>query len=101
MSPGGELEVERDQLKQAGGGFKDGGQALRAVGTKLDGILSGEGKCWGADETGKAFEQDYLKNAEDVLKMIEQVAENIVQMKQGIDEMAGTVGDAEDATGGA
>jgi hypothetical protein len=98
--PGGELEVERDQLKQAGGGFQDGARSLRSAGSKLDGALSAEGKCWGSDETGQAFEKDYLKNAQDVLKMIEQVAKNIEEIKTGIDEMAGTVGDAEDNTGG-
>ncbi|MFI0350667.1 hypothetical protein [Actinomadura sp. 9N407] len=95
-----ELKVERDALKRAGGGFKDGAQSLTQAGASLDGKLSAEGKCWGADETGQAFEKDYLKNATDVIKMIESVAKNVAQMKEGIDRMAGTLGDAEDASGG-
>ncbi|MEW2358915.1 hypothetical protein [Spirillospora sp. NPDC029432] len=95
-----ELRVERDALKRAGDGFKAGADSLAAAGSSLEGKLSAEGKCWGADETGQAFEKDYAKNAQDVLKMITSIVENLGQMKEGIDRMAGTLGDAEDASGG-
>jgi uncharacterized protein YukE len=96
-----EMRVERDALKTSGGAFKDGAQAVRQLASKLDGALSAAGKCWGADETGQSFEKDYLPNATDVQEMFESVAKNIEEMKAGIDRMAGTLGDAEDATGGA
>lgn len=96
-----ELRVERDALKTSGTAFQDGAQAITQMAATLTAALSAEGKCWGADETGQAFEKDYLKNATDVQQLFESVAKNIEELKAGIDRMAGTLGDAEDATGGA
>ncbi|MFF5260117.1 hypothetical protein ACFY4C_14300 [Actinomadura viridis] len=95
-----ELRVERDALKQAGGGFEDGARDLREAQSRLDAALQAEGKCWGADATGQAFEKDYLQNAQDVLKLLITVSDNVEKMKDGVARMAGTFGDAEDATGG-
>jgi hypothetical protein len=83
-----ELYADPEGIKRAGRGFHDGAGDLRRIHTRLDGALKAEGKCWGADETGKAFEQNYLEGCNNVLKAFGELAKGLEEVRKGVDQMA-------------
>ncbi|MFD9960262.1 WXG100 family type VII secretion target [Amycolatopsis sp. NPDC058986] len=46
------------------------------------------GNCWGADDTGKAFEKNYDKNSKDVLQAMREMGEVVRSMGDGVSTMA-------------
>ncbi|GAA2101583.1 WXG100 family type VII secretion target [Actinomadura alba] len=83
-----ELRVDPAGLRRSAEGFTEGSKQLGKIHDALDGKLSAEGKCWGADDTGKQFEGDYLKHAEKVLKQFGDLSKSLTEIKTGLDEMA-------------
>lgn len=96
-----ELWVDPEGLKRSAKGFTEGSRDLTQTHEQLDGKLAAEGKCWGADETGKQFEADYLKPSQDVLKTFGELAKGLSAIKAGLDEMAKNYETAEDGSTGA
>lgn len=95
---GDEMRVYPKALKRAGAGFEDGGTQLKSIFERLGSRLSAEGKCWGADSTGQAFEKDYLPAAQEMQKAGPQVAKAVGEIRKGIDKMAENYTSAEDAS---
>jgi hypothetical protein len=91
-----ELYADPEGIKRAGRGFHDGAVDLRKIHTKVDGVLKAEGKCWGADETGKSFEQNYLEGCNNVLKAFGELAKGLEEVRKGVDQMAAQYKAAED-----
>ncbi|MBW8485287.1 WXG100 family type VII secretion target [Actinomadura parmotrematis] len=88
-------EVDADRLKKAGTGFHDGAVHLKQIFDTLNSALQTEGKCWGADDTGKQFEEGYLKGAESTLKAFGELTKGLDAVKKGVDDMAKNYKDAE------
>lgn len=95
-----ELQVERDALKRNAKGFSDGAKALEAVFNLLTSALSAEGNCWGDDDTGKAFEQNYTKPKQDVTDSFTGLAKSLRAVDKGVQRMATNYDGAEHASGG-
>ena len=95
---GDEVRVYPAALKRAGGGFEDGSAQLKSIFETLSAALSGEGRCWGADETGQQIEQGYLQPAQDTLKAGPAIAKNLGEITKGIDQMAKNYMAAEDSS---
>jgi uncharacterized protein YukE len=95
---GDEVRVYPKALKRSKAGFEDGAATLKAIFERLEGRLSAEGKCWGADKTGQAFEKDYLPAAQQVQKAGPQAAKAVGDIAKGIDKMAQNYMKADDAS---
>ncbi|TDB84413.1 WXG100 family type VII secretion target [Actinomadura sp. 7K534] len=92
------LEVDTEELKRAGEGFKTGAGQLKAIYDRLSSALSAEGECWGADETGKTFAQGYKQPATSVQESFPKLKDGLEGIKKGVDQMAKTYKAAEDAS---
>jgi uncharacterized protein YukE len=95
-----ELWVDPEGLKRSAKGFTKGAQQLKKIHDQLDGKMSAEGKCWGADDTGKQFEADYLKPSQDVLKLFGELSKGLSDIKTGLDKMAKVYEKAEESATG-
>ncbi|HEX2314100.1 MAG TPA: hypothetical protein VHJ17_10215 [Thermomonospora sp.] len=93
---GKELNVFPRALTRSKTGFEDGATQLKSIFQRLEGRLSAEGKCWGADRTGQAFEKDYLPPAQEMQKAGPQAAKAVGQIAKGIEKMGKNYTTAED-----
>jgi uncharacterized protein YukE len=93
-----ELEVDTEALRRSGRGFTTGAGSLKKIHDRLSGVMSAEGKCWGADKTGQEFEKNYLKPAQDVLQLFQNLALGLQDVRKGVDQMAKEYDAAEDAS---
>lgn len=96
-----ELWVDPEGLRRSARGFTDGSRELGQTRERLDGRLSAEGNCWGADEAGKHFEADYLTPSRHVLQTFGELTKALAAIKANLDEMADNYETAEDASTGA
>lgn len=95
-----ELRVQRDALKRHAKGFDDGADKLKAILGRLEAALAAEGKCWGADETGKAFESKYAEAKKSAVESIKSMTKNLGKIEDGLRKTADNLGQAEEASGG-
>jgi len=95
-----ELWVDPAGLRRNATGFTQGARKLEQIHQKLDGKLAAEGKCWGADETGQQFEQDYFQPSQDVLKVFGELSKALSAIKDGLDKMAKNYEEAEGGSTG-
>jgi uncharacterized protein YukE len=95
---GEELRVEPAMLRRQAKGFSDGGKQLKRIFDQLDATLSAEGKCWGADETGKGFEEGYEKPRKGAYDAFEQLPGALKDITTGLEKMAANYEKAEDAS---
>jgi uncharacterized protein YukE len=93
-----ELRVDTEALRRSGRGFHTGAGSLKKIHDRLNGVISAEGKCWGADKTGQEFEKNYLKPAQDVLGLFQDLALGLEEVRKGVDQMAKEYDAAEDAS---
>lgn len=96
-----ELWVDPAGLRRAAEGFTRGSKKLEQIHQTLDGRLSAEGKCWGADETGQQFEKDYLQPSQEVSKAFGELSKALSAIKDGLDKMAKSYEEAEEKSKGA
>ncbi|WP_280442730.1 hypothetical protein [Nocardia brasiliensis] len=68
------LWIDPDGLRTNGAEFHNVGEQAQQTFEELRAALAREGRCWGDDEPGKAFEQNYLPDAERGLEALEQLA---------------------------
>jgi uncharacterized protein YukE len=95
-----ELRVERAALKRNAEGFGSGAKTLEQIFDRLNSALSAEGKCWGADDTGKAFESNYTKPEQSALKTFPSLVKSLGDIENGVKRMADNYNKAEEASGG-
>jgi uncharacterized protein YukE len=95
---GEELRVEPGTLRRHAKGFSTGGEELEQIFDRLDAVLSAEGKCWGADETGQQFEQGYEKPRQAAYDTFGELPGALKDIRTGLDKMAKNFQDAEDAS---
>jgi uncharacterized protein YukE len=95
---GNEVRVYPKALKRSKAGFEDGAATLKGIFQRLESRLSAEGKCWGADKTGQAFEKDYLPAAQQMQQAGPQAAKSVGEIAKGVDKMAQNYITAEDSS---
>ncbi|REE96573.1 hypothetical protein [Thermomonospora umbrina] len=98
MGNGKEMHVYPQALKRSKTGFEDGAATLKGIFERLGTRLSAEGKCWGPDKTGQAFEKDYLPAATEMQKAGPKASEAVGGVAKGIDKMAKNYTTAEDGS---
>lgn len=97
---GGELQVERAELRSKATGFGDGAQALGRALLTLSSALTAEGNCWGNDDTGKAFASKYTQPRDDALKAFSSLQKSLDGIEKNVRTMADNYDGAEKASGG-
>ncbi|MBA9001816.1 MULTISPECIES: WXG100 family type VII secretion target [Thermomonospora] len=98
MGNGNELRVYPKALKRSKAGFEDGAATLKKIFDRVESRLAAEGKCWGADKTGKAFEKEYLPASEKMMDAGPKVSKSLRDIAKGIDMMAKNYVSAEESS---
>ncbi|NIH77586.1 WXG100 family type VII secretion target [Amycolatopsis viridis] len=65
--------------------FDDPADRLEDVGKALEAALESAGECWGDDEAGKAFANDYLPCVPDTTKFFAELAKGIRSLKKSVE----------------
>lgn len=95
---GEELRVEPGTLRRHAKGFSEGGEELKQIFDRLAAVLSAEGRCWGADETGQQFEQGYKEPRQGAYDAFTGLPGALEDIRSGLDKMAKNYKAAEDSS---
>ncbi|MGW6442232.1 WXG100 family type VII secretion target [Lentzea sp. NPDC055074] len=96
----GAFRIEPDQVRAGAGGFGVAAEMLSEAGGTLSSALSAQGACWGGDESGRQFSQDYVPAAEGTVKAFGQLSEAIQAIKTALNETANTHQDIDETSSG-
>ncbi|GAA1593591.1 hypothetical protein GCM10009678_89760 [Actinomadura kijaniata] len=93
-----ELKVETEALRKAAKGFEDASGQVRRIFDRLRSRLDAEGACWGGDETGQQFSQNYIttNKANEFKDSGPDIADGLKKVKANIELMAKRYADAEE-----
>jgi uncharacterized protein YukE len=84
------MEVDPPALRAASPQFDAAADTLESAGTAIDGVVSSEGDCWGADESGQTFANDYLPAAQSAQDNISALVEALRGVRVQLDASADT-----------
>lgn len=90
------FNVQTDRLREGASGFGGSGDALSQAGTTLGSALDAQGECWGGDESGQTFAEDYVPNSQSVLDAFGSLAEALQAIKTALVESANSYENVED-----
>lgn len=82
------FQVDVQGLRQGGTQFTAAAEALDGVFKTLDSALSGEGTCWGGDESGQTFAKEYVPNAKATADAFKGLTTALGEIRKGIDQSA-------------
>lgn len=85
---GGGFQVDVQGMRQGGTQFSSAADALDGVFKALDSALSGEGTCWGGDESGQAFAKEYVPNAKATGDAFKNLTTALGDIRKGVDQSA-------------
>ncbi|MCP2332107.1 WXG100 family type VII secretion target [Actinoalloteichus caeruleus] len=86
----GGYEVRTAEIRTENTKFESTAAQLEDVLTTLRAAIDAEGDCWGADESGQAFAQEYAPTAPAVVEYFGTLVEGIREMRTQIDASADT-----------
>lgn len=92
------FEVQPDRLRAGATGFGGAGDAMSTAGTTLGSALDAQGECWGGDESGQTFAEDYVPNAQSVREAFGTLAEALQAIKTALDESANSYEGTDDTS---
>lgn len=84
------MDVDPEKLRGKSPQFDAAADAIRATFEKLNGVLQAEGDCWGSDEAGQTFAQDYLPASQDAEQGFTSMSETLGQVRSELDATAQT-----------
>ncbi|MFI7119457.1 WXG100 family type VII secretion target [Amycolatopsis sp. NPDC049868] len=84
----GPFGVDTERLGKTASDAESLAARLDRIYNTLHNATLSAGNCWGADETGKAFEKNYDKNSKDVLRAMREMGEVVRSMGDGVNTMA-------------
>lgn len=90
MSAAAGFQVDPVRLRSAAPQFDAVADQLEDAGTTLQAALDAEGPCWGGDEAGQTFAQNYLPGAEETTRALGTVVEALRAIRVSLDESANT-----------
>lgn len=89
---GERLGVNTERLAGSAPAFKTLASRVGTIHTTLESTLAGLGACWGDDETGKGFSDEYVPQAKDAQTAVKEFAEVLSSAGDGVSTLAkGTV----------
>lgn len=87
---GAGFDVDPTRLRSAAPQFDAVADQLANAATALNSALSAEGQCWGGDEAGRTFAQDYLPQAGATTAALGNVIEALRAIRTSLDASADT-----------
>ncbi|ASO18877.1 WXG100 family type VII secretion target [Actinoalloteichus hoggarensis] len=84
------MEVDPAALRARSPQFDAAADQLEGAGTAIDGVVGAEGACWGGDEAGTTFANDYLPAAQMAQENITALTEALRGIKIQLDAAADT-----------
>ncbi|CAL9674410.1 WXG100 family type VII secretion target [Saccharothrix sp. NPDC042600] len=84
----GGFQVDVAGMRRGAARFSAAGDSLTGVFEALNGALQAEGQCWGGDESGQAFAQQYVPNSTATLDAFKNLAKALQDIRTGVDESA-------------
>jgi uncharacterized protein YukE len=81
------LGVDTERLAATVPEFRQIANSLEQVRTTLEGQLGALDKCWGQDDTGKSFEDNYLEPAQNLRDGLKTLVEVLGSVADGINTM--------------
>lgn len=93
------MDMRPEEIRSGGKKIGDAGEDLDHVLTTLKSALDAEGECWGDDEAGKKFAQDYTKGRDSVLDGLRKLAKGLGDIDRNLKATADDTesGDAKSA----
>ncbi|AOS61918.1 WXG100 family type VII secretion target [Actinoalloteichus hymeniacidonis] len=82
------FESDPGALRTRSPKFVEAADRLTAAFETLQTVRDAEHGCWGADETGKNFEPDYITASEEADKGRDYLVEGLTATKDGLDKTA-------------
>ncbi|WP_336088187.1 WXG100 family type VII secretion target [Nocardia sp. SSK8] len=74
------IDVDPDALRNTKGSYESAATTLTSALQALTAALDAEGECWGADETGTAFAQNYTPGVDQGKKAVANLATTMTQL---------------------
>lgn len=84
------LDVHPERLRGASPKFDNASDGLQSALDKLNGVLQAEGDCWGGDESGQAFAENYVPASEQGTKALQDLTKALHQVRGELDATART-----------
>ena len=85
MPEGGSgFTAEPDAVLRASNGLVTAADGLDGALKALQGALSGQGECWGNDDSGKEFAKDYVPGAQGAVDGFTNLVEGLRGMQQNV-----------------
>ena len=94
----GEFWVDSEQLRACAPAFERLGERIDNIFGALRGKLQAEGHCWGGDEYGQSFEENYQPGRDNAVQFFPQMSAGLKDVTTGLLEGADTADRGEDAT---
>lgn len=82
--------IDPDEVRSSAPAFSQLGDRLGDIFAGLRGRLEAEGRCWGGDEYGKAFEKSYTEPKNNAYEFFPQLTKGLHDIGSGLIETADT-----------
>lgn len=82
------MHVDPEALRKRSPKFADASERLAKAFETLQAVRDAEGECWGSDEPGAKFAEQYTKAAEDADKLDEHLVKTLKDTRTGLDKSA-------------
>ncbi|MDT5024551.1 MAG: hypothetical protein QOE61_977 [Micromonosporaceae bacterium] len=90
--------IDPDQVRSSAPAFSQLGDRLGEIFSSLRGKLETEGRCWGSDDYGKAFEKSYNEPKNNAYHFFPQLTKGLHDIGKGLVETADTADRGESAS---
>lgn len=97
---GGGFQANPDEIRSGASSFGTAGDMFAQAKSRLDTVLSSYGECWGGDESGKAFSQQYVPNADKTKEAFGTLAEAITAIRTALEQTAATYEGSDNVSAG-
>ncbi|WP_216916900.1 WXG100 family type VII secretion target [Nocardia noduli] len=74
------IQADPDALRSTRTSFDSVASAITAAAEKLAAVLAAEGECWGGDEIGRKFAENYTPGVEPGKKAVGNLATSMTQV---------------------
>jgi len=74
------LQADPDALRNTKTSFDSTASAITTAADQLAAVIAAEGECWGNDEIGQSFAQNYTNGVEQGQKAVKNLATSMTQL---------------------
>lgn len=89
----GGFTMDPDAVQHGATSFGPAADEMTTAGSTLQNAVNSIGACWGNDDSGKQFSQDYLPAAQNALQAFGQLSQGLQNIQKNLSSIAdGTAG---------